>query len=113
MRDFLIQLRFQFEIFASSVPIFLPHHVSIPSQHHHCKIQEEHEFDEYNNSQSIRTTPTNASTTPKHLHHHPPTPIINKNKNSSTKSNHKTKRSETEQKDGSVSCNKCRPTTFS
>jgi hypothetical protein len=71
------------------------------------QIQEEHEFDEYNNSQSIRTTPTNASTTPKHLHHHPPTPIINKN--SSTKSNHKTKRSETEQKDGSVSCNKCRP----
>jgi hypothetical protein len=79
------------------------------------QIQEEHEFDEYNNSenrsQSRRTTPTNASTTPKHLHHHPPTPIINKN--SSTKSNHKTKRSETEQKDGSVSCNKCRPTTFS
>jgi hypothetical protein len=77
------------------------------------QIQEQHEFDEYNNSQSIRTTPTNASTTPKHLHHHPPIPIINKNKNSSTKSNHKTKRSETEQKDGSVSCNKCRPTTFS
>ncbi|WJX48483.1 hypothetical protein P8452_35039 [Trifolium repens] len=70
-------------------------------------IQEEHEFDEYNNSQSRRTTPTNASTTPKHLHHHPPTPIINKN--SSTKSNHKKKRSETEQEDGSVSCNKCRP----
>jgi hypothetical protein len=42
------------------------------------QIQEQHEFDEYNNSQSIRTTPTNASTTPKHLHHHPPTPIINK-----------------------------------
>jgi hypothetical protein len=32
--NFLIQLSFQFEIFASSVPIFLPHHVSIPSQHH-------------------------------------------------------------------------------
>ncbi|KAI5382692.1 IRK-interacting protein [Lathyrus oleraceus] len=80
-------------------------------------IQEEHEFDEYSNenrSQSRRTTPTN-STTPNHNHnhnhhhhlhhiHHPPTPIVNKN----TK-NHKKKRSETDQEDGSVSCNKCRP----
>ncbi|CAI8619958.1 unnamed protein product [Vicia faba] len=74
-------------------------------------IQEEHEFDEYSNenrSQSRRTTPTN-STTPNHNHHHlhihhPPTPIVSKN----TK-NHKKKRSETDQEDGSVSCNKCRP----
>lgn len=80
------------------------------------QIQEEHEFDEYSNenrSQSRRTTPTN-STTPNHSHnhnhnhlhlHHPPTPIVNKN----TKNNHKKKRSETDQEDGSVSCNKCRP----
>lgn len=68
------------------------------------QIQEEHEFDEYcseNRSQSRRTTPSGS--TPKHQYH-PPTPIVNK----INKSNHKKKRSETEE-DGSVSCNKCRP----
>jgi hypothetical protein len=52
------------------------------------QIQEEHEFDEYNNSENRRTTPTN-------MLQHQNMFIIHQHQ-SSTKSNHKKKRSETE-----------------
>ncbi|KAL3038214.1 hypothetical protein AAZX31_01G117800 [Glycine max] len=60
-----------------------------------CLIQEEREFDELSSQDRI----SHSRSTP---NPHPPTPIVHKH----TKS--KKKRSDFE-KDGSVSCNKCRP----
>ncbi|XP_027342098.1 IRK-interacting protein [Abrus precatorius] len=83
----------------------------LPSRHspQFTPIQEEHELDEFSDDRSQSRTTPSASTdkvlTPKQQQHHPPTPIVNKGNG---KSNHKKKRSESEE-DGSVSCNKCRP----
>ncbi|XP_061374574.1 IRK-interacting protein [Gastrolobium bilobum] len=82
----------------------------LPSRHspQFTPIQEERELDEYSDDRNTPSTCNDKALTPKqhHHHHHPPTPIVKKN----DKSNHnKKKRSESDQEDGSVSCNKCRP----